>query len=236
LLLAKARLIVLELVRIALLDVAYQVTVRHGTMRCEPLHYQQPSAMLNIVAILLVLTATFSYLNQRFLKWPTTIGVMVIALAVSLAVVGLDELGIATPRGEEHRLLASIDFADVLMQGMLSFLLFAGALHVEINQLRRVGLAGRRAGGARHRALDADHRLRQLVSSFRARHRDPAPLLPALRRADLAYRSDRGLERAQVGARVARRSGLSIWPTGSALFPQRAHEVLVLHRVSAGLG
>ena len=94
--------------------------------------------MLNVVAILLVLTATFSYVNQRFLKWPTTIGVMAIALAVSLAVVGFDELGIATPRGEEHRLLASIDFADVLMQGMLSFLLFAGALHVEINQLRRV--------------------------------------------------------------------------------------------------
>ena len=94
--------------------------------------------MLNIVAILLVLTATFSYVNQRFLRWPTTIGVMAIALAVSLAVVGLDELGFAMPGGEEHRLLASIDFADVLMQGMLSFLLFAGALHVEINQLRRV--------------------------------------------------------------------------------------------------
>lgn len=99
---------------------------------------RKSGAMLNIVAILLVLTATFSYVNQRFLKWPMTIGVMAIALAVSLAVVGLDELGIATPRGAEHQLLASIDFADVLMQGMLSFLLFAGALHVEINQLRRV--------------------------------------------------------------------------------------------------
>jgi len=94
--------------------------------------------MLNIVAILLTLTATFSYLNHRYLKWPMTIGVMAIALAVSLAVIGLDQLGFATPRGHEHALLTSIDFTEVLMQGMLSFLLFAGALHVDLNQLRRV--------------------------------------------------------------------------------------------------
>jgi len=94
--------------------------------------------MLNIVAILLTLTAAFSYLNHRYLKWPMTIGVMAIALAVSLAVICLDQLGFATPRGHEHALLSSIDFAEVLMQGMLSFLLFAGALHVDLNQLRRV--------------------------------------------------------------------------------------------------
>jgi CPA1 family monovalent cation:H+ antiporter len=94
--------------------------------------------MLNIVAILLVLTATFSYINQRYLKWPMTIGVMAIALVLSLAIIGLDKLGFATLRGHEHALLTSIDFTEVLMQGMLSFLLFAGALHVDINQLRRV--------------------------------------------------------------------------------------------------
>jgi CPA1 family monovalent cation:H+ antiporter len=94
--------------------------------------------MLNIVAILLTLTAAFSYLNHRYLKWPMTIGVMAIALVVSLAVICLDQLGFATPRGHEHALLSSIDFAEVLMQGMLSFLLFAGALHVDLNQLRRV--------------------------------------------------------------------------------------------------
>ncbi len=94
--------------------------------------------MLNIVAILLVLTAAFSYMNRRYLKWPMTIGVMAIALALSLALVGLEKIGFEMPRGEEHRLLASIDFTDVLMQGMLSFLLFAGALHVDVKQLRRV--------------------------------------------------------------------------------------------------
>ena len=94
--------------------------------------------MLHIVAVLLVLTAAFSYLNHRYLRWPMTIGVMAIALAVSLAIIGLDKLGFDTLSGRQHRLLMSIDFTDVLMQGMLSFLLFAGALHVDINQLRRV--------------------------------------------------------------------------------------------------
>ena len=94
--------------------------------------------MLNIVAILLVLTAAFSYINQQYLKWPMTIGVMTIALALSLAIIGLDKLGFQAPRGHEYALLTSIDFTEVLMQGMLSFLLFAGALHVDINQLRRV--------------------------------------------------------------------------------------------------
>jgi Na+:H+ antiporter len=94
--------------------------------------------MLNTVAVLLTLTAAFSYVNHRYLKWPMTIGVMAIALAVSLVVIGLDQLGFETARGQEDSLLASIDFSEVLMQGMLSFLLFAGALHVDFSQLRRV--------------------------------------------------------------------------------------------------
>lgn len=94
--------------------------------------------MLDIVAILVVLTAAFSYVNHRFLKFPMTIGVMTIALALSLAVIVLDKLGFGVPRGREHALLASIDFTDVLMQGMLSFLLFAGALHVDLKMLRQV--------------------------------------------------------------------------------------------------
>jgi CPA1 family monovalent cation:H+ antiporter len=94
--------------------------------------------MLNTVAVLLTLTAAFSYVNHRYLKWPMTIGVMAIALAVSLVVIGLDQLGYETARGQEDSLLASIDFSEVLMQGMLSFLLFAGALHVDFSQLRRV--------------------------------------------------------------------------------------------------
>jgi len=94
--------------------------------------------MLTIVAILLVLTAAFAYINHQLLKWPTTIGVMAIALLVSLAIIGLDQLGIKSLRDREHELLASINFADVLLEGMLSVLLFAGALHVDLEQVRRL--------------------------------------------------------------------------------------------------
>ena len=94
---------------------------------------------LSIAATLLVLTAAFSYVNHRYLRWPTTIGVMAIALILSLVIVGLDALGVSSPRGQERALLSSINFTDVLMEGMLSILLFAGALQVDIRQFRRMG-------------------------------------------------------------------------------------------------
>ncbi|MBK5104526.1 MAG: sodium:proton antiporter [Burkholderiales bacterium] len=93
--------------------------------------------MLNIAAACLVITALLAYLNHRFVGMPTTIGVMATALVFSLALVGLDALGMSYGlRQYEESLLRSIDFADVLMQGMLSFLLFAGALHVDLSELR----------------------------------------------------------------------------------------------------
>ena len=94
--------------------------------------------MLDIVAVLLVLTAAFAWLNRKFLHWPPTIGVMAIALLVSLGIVGLDRLGFTEPVRHELTLLASIDFTDVLMEGMLSVLLFAGALHVDLARLTRL--------------------------------------------------------------------------------------------------
>jgi CPA1 family monovalent cation:H+ antiporter len=93
--------------------------------------------MLNIVAICLVITALLAYLNHRFLGMPTTIGVMAASLAFSLALIGLDAVGVAHGLREyEESLLRSIDFSDVLMQGMLSLLLFAGALHVDLSELK----------------------------------------------------------------------------------------------------
>jgi len=94
--------------------------------------------MLDLAAILLVLTAGFSYANHRFLKWPTTIGVMALALALSLGVIGLDACGIAGPREEERAILARISFSEVLMEGMLSILLFAGAFHMNLGNLMRL--------------------------------------------------------------------------------------------------
>lgn len=93
--------------------------------------------MLNIVAICLVITALLAYLNHRFIGMPSTIGVMAAALAFSLALVGLDAVGLAHGlRQYEESLLRSINFSDVLMQGMLSLLLFAAALHVDLSELR----------------------------------------------------------------------------------------------------
>ena len=93
--------------------------------------------MLDIAAALLVLTALLSYANQRWLKLPTTIGVMATSLALSLALVALDAIGIAgSLHAREQGLIQSIDFSELLMQGMLSVLLFAGALHVDVKSLR----------------------------------------------------------------------------------------------------
>ena len=93
--------------------------------------------MLDIAAICLVITALLAYLNRRFVGLPATIGVMVIALGLSLAIVGLDATGLAPSlRRYEESFLRSIDFSNVLMQGMLSLLLFAGALHVDMSELR----------------------------------------------------------------------------------------------------
>ena len=98
--------------------------------------------MLDIAAACLVITALLAYLNHRFVGAPTAIGVMVTALAFSLALVGLDALGFAHGlRQYEESLLRSIDFSDVLMQGMLSLLLFAGAQHVDLSELRAYRLA-----------------------------------------------------------------------------------------------
>ncbi|MEO8545650.1 MAG: sodium:proton antiporter [Burkholderiaceae bacterium] len=93
--------------------------------------------MLDITASCLVLTALLAYLNHRFVGLPTTIGVMVIALVLSLVIVGLDVAGVShAMRTYEESLVRSIDFSDVLMQGMLSLLLFAGALHVDLSELK----------------------------------------------------------------------------------------------------
>ncbi len=93
--------------------------------------------MLEIVAVCLVLTALLAYVNHRFIGLPITIGVMMAALLLSLLLIGMDAAGIDYGlRRYEESLLRSIDFSNVLMQGMLSLLLFAGALHVDLSELR----------------------------------------------------------------------------------------------------
>jgi len=93
--------------------------------------------MLDIAALLLSLTALFSYLNHRFLKLPTTIGVMVIALSVSAVLALLGEIGFPALERRIERLIGRIDFYELLMEGLLSLLLFAGALHIDLAALAR---------------------------------------------------------------------------------------------------
>ena len=92
--------------------------------------------MLDIVAILLVLAAVFAFINHRYIKLPSTIGVMALALVLSLALAVLSGLGFGDLHADMDELLKSIDFTAVLMQGMLSLLLFVGALHVDLAKLR----------------------------------------------------------------------------------------------------
>lgn len=92
--------------------------------------------IFQIIALLITLTALFSYLNYRFFKLPATIGVMLIALLVSL---GLIAAGQFAPwiHAEAEGVLSRIDFDATLMQGMLSFLLFAGAMHIDLSALAK---------------------------------------------------------------------------------------------------
>lgn len=90
--------------------------------------------LFHILALLLTASAVFSYINHRFLKLPTVIGIMLVALIFSLVLNMLEPLGIELER-DVQLMLASIDFNETLLHGMLSFLLFAGALHVNLNDL-----------------------------------------------------------------------------------------------------
>jgi len=90
--------------------------------------------LFEIIAILISLAALFSYLNERFIRLPATIALMLIALLMSLGLIGLDLMGLGVAEHAET-MLAQVDFNKALMHGMLSFLLFAGALHVNLNDL-----------------------------------------------------------------------------------------------------
>jgi len=93
--------------------------------------------VLNTAALLISLAALFSYLNYRFIRLPNTIGIMMIALVMSLVLLVIGKLGFAELIFYTNKVLRSIDFHEALMQGMLSFLLFAGALHVNLNDLKQ---------------------------------------------------------------------------------------------------
>lgn len=90
----------------------------------------------DITALLITLAAIFSYINHCTLKLPMTIGVMLIGLLMSLGLLILKPLGIDLTF-QASTILKTIDFNETLMHGMLSYLLFAGALHVNLSDLAK---------------------------------------------------------------------------------------------------
>ncbi|MFD1255955.1 cation:proton antiporter [Mucilaginibacter terrae] len=92
-----------------------------------------------IISITIVLAAIFAYINHRFIKWPPTIGIMILSLITSVL---LATLGSSRSLLSEKaiQLVTSIDFQDVLMNFMLSFLLFAGAIHIDAEKLKLQGV------------------------------------------------------------------------------------------------
>ena len=93
-------------------------------------------SLIDTITVLVCLSAVFSYINHRWLRLPLTIGLMAIALAMSLTLVVLDGFGFGIGR-DARDFIDGIDFNETLMHGMLSFLLFAGALHVDLDALLR---------------------------------------------------------------------------------------------------
>jgi CPA1 family monovalent cation:H+ antiporter len=91
-------------------------------------------SLFEIIAVLITLSALFSWINVRFLRLPTAIGVMLMALMMSLLLISPVPLSDGIEQ-DAQRMLDSIDFDATLLHGMLSFLLFAGALHVKLGDL-----------------------------------------------------------------------------------------------------
>lgn len=91
--------------------------------------------LFTVITILIVLSAAFGYINIRFLGLPVTIGLMIVSILFSVLIMFIGQFD-PTLAEWNTMLVSNIDFPKVLLEGMLSFLLFAGALHVNFQQLR----------------------------------------------------------------------------------------------------
>ncbi|HPH64449.1 MAG TPA: sodium:proton antiporter [Kofleriaceae bacterium] len=107
-------------------------------------------SMFHLVALLLTLTAGLSYLNARYLRLPSAVGLMATALIGSLSLIGLDALGVIDAYGKAQTIMTRLDFGNTLLHGMLGLMLFAGALHVDLEDLgaERVPVAVLAVGGS----------------------------------------------------------------------------------------
>jgi len=91
--------------------------------------------VLDLITLLIFLAAVFTFINVNYLKLPSTIGLMIIALVLSVLILlsgyvfpEITDLAIS--------IVSEFDFKDVLLDVMLSFLLFAGALSIDVKRLK----------------------------------------------------------------------------------------------------
>lgn len=101
----------------------------------NPRRFAYDMSYFLIATILIVLSALFGYLNTRFLKLPNTIGLTVITIVFTLGVFALSAVD-STLLNAERYIISQIDFKSLLLDTMLGFLLFAGALHTDLEKLR----------------------------------------------------------------------------------------------------
>ena len=101
----------------------------------SPIKFLVMSDYFFIITILVVLSAVFGYINVRFLKLPNSIGLMLITIVFTFGVFALSYFD-STLLDAERFIIKQIDFKSVLLDVMLSFLLFAGALHTNFEQLK----------------------------------------------------------------------------------------------------
>lgn len=97
--------------------------------------------LLQIASLLIVLAGVFGAINYLFLKLPSAIGILVVALFASLVVIATDAIFPALTVEESIRAqVLELEFSEALLEGMLGLLLFAGALHVKLSDLRKAWL------------------------------------------------------------------------------------------------
>lgn len=89
-----------------------------------------------VIALLVIISATYSYINARFIKLPGTIGIISLAIGVSILVLIIDR---ADPRAAKYltSLAKNIDFSRTVLNIMLGFLLFAGSFNLNVKKLKR---------------------------------------------------------------------------------------------------
>jgi monovalent cation:H+ antiporter, CPA1 family len=204
------------------------------------------------IAILVFLAALFAYINGKFLKLAPTIGLMLQAFVVSIILIGLSFAGVPG-LGAEKALVSGVNFNQVVFGGVLSFLLFAGALQIclscviqvraQVLVLATVGviLSTAIVGFAAHymlRAIGLNVPLGQtLLFGALISPTDPVAILPIMRRAKVSTHVEGVLEGESLfndGVAIVVFTLLLNLETGSNSLPLPAEGAILFAREALG--